>query len=172
MMMRMLETGGMRVLADGVRTANEDNPGGYYEFEAVKRTKEDNAWVNEAIGAAVKMVYKLVYDLPDSYDYRVLCMRRDMDEILASQRVMLHRSGLPTDDVGDGHLAKLFDKSLTDFNRWVEQQQHVQMLQVSYNGIQSDAIHELSRVNYFLGDILDVPAMAAIVDPTLYRNRS
>ena len=41
MMMRMLESGGMPVLTDLIRTADDDNPNGYFEFEAVKRTKQD-----------------------------------------------------------------------------------------------------------------------------------
>ena len=36
MMMKMLEAGGMELLTDGIRTADEDNPQGYYEFERVK----------------------------------------------------------------------------------------------------------------------------------------
>ncbi len=37
MMMRMLESGGVPPLIDGFRSADDDNPLGYYEFEAVKR---------------------------------------------------------------------------------------------------------------------------------------
>ena len=32
MMMKMLEAGGMQVLTDNIRTPDEDNPKGYYEF--------------------------------------------------------------------------------------------------------------------------------------------
>ena len=44
MMMRMLEAGGVPVLVDHVRTADEDNPEGYYEFERVKKIEQDSAW--------------------------------------------------------------------------------------------------------------------------------
>ena len=50
MMMRMLESGGMEVVADHERVADEDNPRGYYEFEPVKKTKEDPSWLEEAGG--------------------------------------------------------------------------------------------------------------------------
>ena len=43
MMMRMLEAGGVELIVDGVREADEDNPRGYYEFERVKKIKEDAA---------------------------------------------------------------------------------------------------------------------------------
>ena len=74
--MRMLEQGGLPVLTDGVRRADEDNPQGYYEFEAVKRTKDDPSWLATAQGKAVKLVYMLLYDLPPQYSYRVVFMRR------------------------------------------------------------------------------------------------
>ncbi len=47
MMMKMLEAGGLPVLIDGIRTADSDNPKGYYEFERVKQLdKGDTAWVD------------------------------------------------------------------------------------------------------------------------------
>src|ERR1700761_7537403 len=55
MMMQMLAAGGMPILTDGIRTADEDNPRGYFEFEAVKRTKTDPSWVPTAVGKAVKI---------------------------------------------------------------------------------------------------------------------
>ena len=45
MMMRMLEAGGLPALIDNMRQADDDNPRGYYEFEAVKKTKEDASWL-------------------------------------------------------------------------------------------------------------------------------
>ena len=64
MMMQMLQAGGIPILTDNVRQADDDNPRGYYEFEPVKRTKQDPSWLNAANGKAVKMVYLLLRDLP------------------------------------------------------------------------------------------------------------
>lgn len=76
-----------------VRKADEDNPRGYYEFEAVKKTKQDSSWLEGSAGKVVKMVYRLLYDLPEGYEYRVVFMRRDLKEVLASQEKMLRRLG-------------------------------------------------------------------------------
>ena len=94
MMMRMLEAGGIPPLIDNLRRPNEDNPGGYYEFEPVKRTKQDPSWLTTAGGKVVKMVYRLLYDLPTGYEYRVIMMRRTLEEVLASQEAMLKRDFL------------------------------------------------------------------------------
>src|SRR2546428_1479705 len=93
MMMRMLDAGGLPVLVDNIRKADDDNPYGYYEFEPVKRLSSDSSWLREARGKAFKMVYALLYELPKDYDYRVIVMQRKMDEIIASQRAMLCRQG-------------------------------------------------------------------------------
>ena len=99
MMMRMLEAGGMPVITDNLRTADDDNPRGYFEFEPAKKTKDDPSWLNAAEGKAVKMIYKLLYDLPDRLEYRVLIMRRNMQEVLTSQRKMLDRMGILRDEL-------------------------------------------------------------------------
>src|SRR4051812_1120245 len=94
MAMRMLDAGGVPVVVDGVRTADEDNPNGYYELESVKGLDKpgDTAWLRDARGKAVKIVSHLVTWLPETFDYQVLFMERSLDEILASQNKMLvHR---------------------------------------------------------------------------------
>src|SRR5271157_5533474 len=89
LMMQILAAGGMPILTDGVRQPDAENPRGYFEFEPVKRTREDPGWLSAAQGKAVKMVHLLLLDLPDLFTYRVILMRRPMAEILASQRIML-----------------------------------------------------------------------------------
>ena len=93
MMMKAIHSGGIEPIIDHIRKADEDNPKGYYEFEPVKKTKEDTSWLADAPGSVVKMVYRLLYDLPGNYDYRVVFMQRDLKEVLASQKKMLDRSG-------------------------------------------------------------------------------
>jgi hypothetical protein len=170
MMMRMLETGGLPVLTDHVRTADDDNPNGYYEFEAVKQTKEDESWLVGSEGKAVKMVYRLLYDLPADRTYKVLFMRRKLEEVLASQRVMLERHGM-ADGVKEEQMAALFRAEIDAFSKWVSQQRHIELIDVDYNRMQQDTRAEVARVNRFLGGILDEEAMESVVDGSLYRNR-
>jgi hypothetical protein len=170
MMMRMLQCGGLPVLTDEVRTPDDDNPNGYYEFEAVKQTKSDPSWLEGSEGKAVKMIYRLLYDLPSTRSYRVLFMRRHLDEILASQRVMLQRHGM-ADGVSEEQMSKLFRAEIDSFYQWVKRQAHVEMIDVDYNRMLQNPRPETERVNSFLGNILDVDMMASVVDGSLYRNR-
>ena len=86
MMMQILESGGMKVITDNIRKADEDNPHGYYEYERVKKIKDDTGWLKETRGKAFKMISLLLYDLPSNENYKVIFMKRKMSEILASQR--------------------------------------------------------------------------------------
>src|SRR5262245_36404912 len=85
LMMQMLDGGGIEVVTDNVRTADTDNPRGYYELEKVKRIKHDASWLPETRGKAFKMVSQLLYDLPPTECYRIIFMERDFDEMLLSQ---------------------------------------------------------------------------------------
>lgn len=174
MMMRMLEAGGIPVLADGQRAADIDNPNGYYEFEVAKKVKEDVSWLDGSEGRAVKMVYQLLYDLPKDREYRVLFMRREMTEILASQKKMLERLGKTGGpDIPDAVMAELFRKQLDKFFAWVPEQPHVKLVEVAYNRmVGGEAESLIAEIDAFLDGGLDTAAMAAVVDPSLYRNRA
>src|SRR5256885_1317813 len=81
MMMRMIAAGGIAPLSDHSREADEDNPLGYLELEAVKATRRDPSWLSRAPGRVVKVIHLLLKDLPPGYAYRVILMRRDLDEV-------------------------------------------------------------------------------------------
>lgn len=171
MMMRMLDAGGMEVVSDGIREADVDNPKGYYEFERVKRIKEDASWIPSTRGKVFKMVSLLLYHLPANERYRIVLMRRDTNEILASERKMLERLGKDANHATDERMADIFRKHLQHLEGWLEQQSHLSVLQVSYNDVVSDPLGPLERVAQFMGGGLDVEKMVGVVDPALYRNR-
>jgi hypothetical protein len=171
MMMKMLESGGVPVLADDLRQADIDNVNGYYEFQAALKVKQDNSWLTDANHKAVKMVYQLLYDLPDGFEYRVLMMRRAMDEVLASQKKMLARLGKPTDAIPDEKMAEIFRAGLTKFDAWISQKPNFRLIDVDYNKMIADPLPQINAIDALLGGCLDKEAMAAVVQPELYRNR-
>jgi hypothetical protein len=171
LMMRMLESGGMPVLIDEVRGADIDNPRGYYEYEAVKSLKKDASWVADSCGKAVKMVYLLVYDLPPDVEYRILFMHRKIDEVLASQKVMLDRLG-KSSTIADARMAALFANHLVKFAAWAKERPNIQVLDVNYNDMVADPSPIVAGIDRFLGGGLDAEAMARAVEPGLYRNRA
>ncbi len=171
MMMRMLDRGGRPAMTDGVRAADDDNPLGYYEFEPVKTTKKDASWLQQAAGKAVKMVYLLLYDLPPDYDYRVVFMNRNLNEVIESQDAMLQRRGKSQGSMGPHELIRNFETQLQKVNAWLESQPNCRVLHVDYNEVMKDPQPPVQAVNEFLGGGLDTVAMLEAIDPALYRRR-
>jgi len=172
LMMSMLEAGGLPPLTDDIRQADEDNPKGYYEYEHVKKLKEDTAWLADARGKSVKIISALLMQLPAAYTYKIVFMRRDMREILASQRHMLVRRGESGDPIGDEEMSALFNRHLQQVERWLAQQPNISCLYVDYNQLVLSPPEPIRSINRFMGGWLDEVAMARVVDPKLYRQKN
>jgi hypothetical protein len=173
MMMKMLEAGGLPVLTDALRTADDDNPKGYYEYERVKQLdKGDQAWLAEAQGKVVKVISALLIHLPPTHQYRVIFMQRNLAEVLASQRKMLVHRGEQANAVNDTQVAPLFEKHLQATKAWLQTQPNMAVLEIDYNQMVTNPAPFLQKINSFLGNNLNTEQMARAIDPHLYRNRS
>jgi hypothetical protein len=169
-MMQMLDRGGIPALTDETRAADIDNPRGYFEFERVKKTKDDPSWLPEARGKAVKMVSALLYDLPATETYRVIFMRRDLDEILESQEKMLSRLARPA--APREQMTSSFAIHLERLLEWLPQQRQMRLLEVSYNDLLCDPEAEARRIAEFLDGRPAPSLMQQAIDPALHRNRN
>ena len=171
LMMRMLAAGGIPSLTDHERSADEDNPGGYYEFERVKQLeKGDTAWLADMAGKAVKVISMLLRSLPAEYRYNVIFMERDLTEVLASQRKMLVNRHEDT-AADDAQMTALFTHHLQEIRQWLAAQSNFAVLYVSYSDLLTTSAPVVSQINQFLGGNLNTAAMLDVIDPTLYRNR-
>lgn len=172
MMMKMLESGGIPPLTDHERTADDDNPKGYYEFERVKALREgDTAWLPKAQGKVVKVVVALLEFLPPPHQYRVIVMRRAMPEILASQSKMLSNRR-EEKGVDEEQLGLMMQSHLTKTVQWARRQQNMQVIEIDYNMLLEDAMPQLRVLNTVFQNKLDIEAMAAQIDPALYRQKT
>jgi hypothetical protein len=170
MMMRMIEAGGMEVVTDRVRAADEDNPRGYFEFERVKKIREDASWLPGARGRAFKMVSLLLEHLPPGERYKVVFMTRDLDEMLASQDKMLARCGKPAPP--HEQIKAIYTKHLAHIRAWLASRADIEVLYVNYRDAIERPRESAEAVRNFLGrDDLAAAAMASVVDASLYRNR-
>ena len=172
MTMKMLEAGGLSLVVDGLRTADEDNPKGYYEDERVKDlgAMADKTWLAAARGKAIKIISYLLKDLPSHYNYKVLFMRRDVHEVLASQRKMLERRG-EASETSDERMIELYDDHLWKVDRLLRREPHLEVIDVPYKAVLEDPRAAAERIRDFLGLPLDAAKMAGVVDERLYRNR-
>jgi hypothetical protein len=172
LMMNMLDSGGVPLLTDGIRTSDDSNPRGYFEYEPVKELGKDGdrSWVLLARGKAVKIVSFLLTWLPETCDYRVVFMQRDLDEIIASQNQMMARRGEPA-GAGDASTRKVYAEHLQQMWRFLASRGCFRTLPVGYRDVVDDPGRQARRLREFLDRPLDVARMAAAVDRQLYRNR-
>jgi len=93
LMMQMMSAGGMPVLTDGQRSADDNNPRGYFELESVKSLARNQDVLTQADGKVVKVISSLLPSLPKDFEYRVVFMCRPLEEVVSSQNRMLERLG-------------------------------------------------------------------------------
>ena len=174
MMMRMLEAGGLAILSDGERAADIDNPKGYFELERIKNLEKetDKSYLRAARGKAVKVISFLIKDLPDENDYRVLFMRRDLDEVLASQQKMIDRLGSADAEAEAAAMKEAFRNDIARVRVLCRTRPNFELIELRYQEAIADPAAASRAVNQFLGGRLDEAAMRAAVDATLYRNRA
>ena len=169
MMMQMLDAGGVPILSDAKREADNSNPKGYLEFEPVKSLHINKSWVKDAQGKAVKVIAQLVPHLPSDFKYKVIFMERDLNEVIVSQQKML---GKPVNkDAVPMSLYSAFQKQLEKVNIWIDAQPNVQVLSIPHKGVIENPAEQAAIVADFLGMDLDTDKMAAAVDPSLHRNK-
>jgi hypothetical protein len=174
MMMRMLEAGGIGVMSDATRGADIDNPNGYFELERIKNleTEPDKSYLREARGRSVKAISFLIKDLPDENEYRVIFMRRDLDEVLASQEKMIERLD-QGDTAADAEAMKeAYRNDIVRARLLCRKSPHMELIEIHYSETVGDPAASARKVNAFLGGRLDEQAMRAAVDKSLYRNKA
>ena len=173
LVMAMLAAGGVPALTDGHRPADADNPNGYWELEAVRRLATDASFLTLAAGRAVKVVVPLVRHLPTDLcqSFDVLMVERNLDEVLASQAVMIQRRSLrPALPVAQlkPALARQWEQSrLALFQR-----PNIRLLVVNHRRILTQPTPSAAHIAAFLDAPLDTAAMARVVDPCLYRQHA
>jgi hypothetical protein len=114
----------------------------------------------------------LLYDLPANRKYKVIFMKRQIDEMLASQRKMLARNGKSVDNYDNGEMKRVYGNHLVEIEKWLGEQKNLDVLYVNYNDTVSSPRETADRVTHFLGNRLDMEAMLKVVDQSLYRQRN
>jgi heptaprenylglyceryl phosphate synthase len=68
-------------------------------------------------------------------------------------------------------MGELFRRHVVQVEAWLGEQPNMDVIYVEYGGALSEPLKQAKRLNEFLGGVLDVPKMAEVVDPSLYRQR-
>jgi hypothetical protein len=172
MMMKMLAEGGLPIVTDELRRADDDNPNGYFELEVVKQLREGNStWLREAHGKGVKVISSLLEYLPQEHEYKIIFMERDSKEMLASQKKMLDHRG-QTSKLSDEEMEQQFQKHLAVTKPWLIRQPNMDVLYINYNALLSEPALLCEKIVDFLELPLNQIRMLTVPDGSLYRNRN
>jgi hypothetical protein len=114
----------------------------------------------------------LIKDLPDDNDYRVIFMRRDLDEVLASQNKMIDRLGTTDTTAQDEAMKEAYRNDIVRVRLLCKKRGNFELIETHYKSTIETPAETARAVNEFLGGRLDQAKMLAAVDSSLYRNRS
>jgi hypothetical protein len=171
LMMQMLAAGGLMLLADGRRHEDLDNPRGYFEWEKAKSLPREPRCIGEAEGKVVKVISSLLASLPAEFSYRVIFMERSLAEVVASQSAMIRRLGTQPSGLPAEAMERALDTHLKQVKASLRCRPEMSFCWVSHQELLQNPQPVCENLQRFLGIPLDVPAMAAQVDPSLYRQR-
>jgi len=173
MLMKMLDAGGMAIMTDSERSADIDNPKGYFEYERIKDLEKetDKSYVREGRGKVLKVISFLIKDLPDDNDYQVIFMRRNLDEVLASQNKMIQRLGTEDSAAAEDAMKEAYRNDIVRTRLLCKNRPNFELIEVNYKRTIEEPAATARSVNAFVGGHLDETAMRAAVDGSLYRNR-
>jgi len=169
--MRLLAAGGVAILSDGVRGPDPDNPEGYHEYEAVKRLPQDAGWLETARGRAVKVIHALLPQLPDGRPYRVILVRRNLRDVVASQDRMLARRRQPIGGLRPERVAEVLGQQLEAARTWLRSQRNVAWIELDYDALVREPEPELERLIAFAALHARAANLAALIRPPLRDQR-
>jgi hypothetical protein len=166
LMMQIMERTTLPILSDGLREKDVNNPEGYFELEAVKGIVKDNSFLKDASDKVIKIVTPLPLFLDKKLNYRILFMRRDLEEILRSQEKMLGR-----DQSSEREKFKtIYELHLKKTYAFFESN-NIPYLNVWYKELVSNTEVELTKIIDFLELSEKWEDLANVVHPELYRNK-
>lgn len=175
LMMQMLEAGGVRILSDGQRRADVDNPKGYYEWEPIKQIgkKPELLDADGLDGCAIKCISMLLQSLPLKHNYKVIFMTRPIDEVATSQRKMVERLATKGAELDAEQLQRGLAAHRNEISRWLKSVPHMEFVEIDYPTLVSDPLPQIARLIEFLGrERLPKSAeMTRAVDPSLHRRK-
>ena len=169
MMMHMLQAGGIDLVDDDKRPADQHNPNGYFEFEKVKSLEENNSWIGDYKGKAIKILFHLLKFLPKDLNYKIIFMQRDLNEVLFSQDKMLKNYGKPVQQDND-QIKSIFENELQEVKMWVNNQKNMDIIFIQYNEAITATNEVVSNIENFLMKKLDSEKMSFVVTPVLSSN--
>jgi predicted AlkP superfamily phosphohydrolase/phosphomutase/tetratricopeptide (TPR) repeat protein len=175
LMMQLLEAGGLPALTDEIRIADIDNPRGYYEWEPIKKIRENPELLDDPLieGKAIKCISMLLKDLPSKHSYKVIFLTRPIEEVALSQDAMIKRLQREGAALDAAQLHRGLRAHRDEILNWLRHAPNMEFIEVDYPALITDPDSVLARIIKFLGKdrLPAIERMKSRIDPDLYRRR-
>ena len=162
LLMQMLAAGEMEIFTDHHRSSDEHNPRGYFEHEKIKNIAHDFSFLDEAIGKVLKIVIPLLWELPESFKGNILWIRRNLNEVITSQKKMAGLEATPEELLKAYRYYEEKTSEIIASRGW-------RVLELTHASVLANPKKSVEAINAFLGGQFDVEAMAKVVEPSLHR---
>jgi len=167
----MLTAGGLTPLVDGQRAADASNPRGYFEWEKAKSLAREPECIAEAEGKVVKIISSLLLSLPNTFAFKVIFMERPLGEVVASQSAMIQKLGTQAPALAPEGMERALEAHLKQVKASLRLRPEMSVCWTGYHDTLQDPQRVCNTIQQFLGILLNVLAMTAQVDLSLYRQR-
>ncbi len=172
LMMQMLRAAGIDLMHDGKREADEDNLEGYWEWEDLKALRKNPRLIEQAEGKAIKVISALLPALPPQHRYRIIFMKRPMEEIVDSQWTMLARRGQKPRAEKE-HLIQTQQTHMEQTLAGLRQRKNVTLIEIDYPTLVAAPDEQLRALQDFLGTTAPHPEeLPKPIRPDLHHNRT
>ena len=153
------------------RTADEDNPEGYWEWDDIKKLPKNPRLIEQAEGKAVKVISVLLPNLPGKHRYTIIYMVRPTEQVVDSQWAMLARKGTQPKSEKK-HLIEVQEHHSQQIRAVLAKSERVTLLEVVFPDLVADPESVTAKLSELLpGRFTPGPAATACVKPQLFRNR-
>ena len=136
-----------------------------YKDETIKFTEKSMIAISHFIEDTDEGFYIRIKDKK----YKIIFMRREMEEILRSQQKMLGISNEQDEDLDI--VVKVFERDLIKAKEWANTKPNVDIILINFKDIINNPLEEIQKINSFLELELASHKMVEVVDPDLYRSK-
>lgn len=176
LLMQMLGAGGIPLLYDSERLPDKYNPYGYYEYQPIKGLTEtsDISWLQSYKGYTVKIISPILIKLTIHFPAKIILMKRDLKEVIASQQKMAHEKEHLNSSFfscDKNQLILIFEKHIKQTIEFIRHNPNLKLLVINFSEIFSNSEFIIDSINEFLDENLDKNKMRSVIKPELYRNR-
>ena len=148
MVMRMLDSAHVPIVTSKPNKNDKYNPYRNYSHSKIKHIKKNESWINCAINKAIKIPSSLLPFLTNKKEYKLIFILRDINNILEDI------NELKNIDDSYNQLVETYSYSLELIKSWLERQNNIKTMYVSYDNLINDTEQSAHDINMFINEFI------------------